>query len=175
MANILLVSAYAILGFTLYRLGKNGILMGSIIFNVLMTFYFFMVGSVVGGVTCLIAIVRSYYFYRNEVRGKPNPLASLIFFIAIVLISIVVTYDNISSLLMGVLSITGVVIYWYNGSERLDSASLIKFGSPIISLCFILYAIALGSFLMVPLELILLLGGTFGGFKWIKKNGEAGV
>ena len=168
--NLIMLVAYLILGYTLYKSDKNGILFGSIAFNVLMAYYFFAVGSLVATISCIVAIIRSYYFKRNERKQIKNTLASLIFFSAVVVVFVTLTYEDFASLFIGVLSLTGTFIFWFNGTEKLDSATVIKFGSPIISLSFILYAFFIGSWLMIPLESILLLGGTFGGFKWIKKD-----
>ena len=170
IVDLIMVTAYCILAFTLWRNDKNGILTGSIAFNVLMGTYFFLLGSMAAAINCGISLVRSIYFKNNERRGKKNPLWSLIFFCVLVIGSVAITYTALKDLLIGVLALTGVIVYWFNGSEKVDSTTLIKFCVPIISICYIIYAIIIERWLVIPLEIIIITGGTFGGFKWLRRS-----
>ena len=165
-----MILAYLIFGYTLYKNDKNGILTGSILFNLLIGIYFFLVGSMVAVISCFIGIFRSLYFKNNERQNKDNPMWSLILFSGITIASVIIFYEALNDILIGILALTSVIIYWFNGSEKIDKTMLVKLGTPVISICYIVYAITIESFIMIPLEIIIVIGGSFGGFKWLNQG-----
>lgn len=166
-----MVIAYIIFGYALWKDKKAGMLKASIIFSLMLTIYFLLIGGIAGAVGCIIAVLRNLYFYRNEKMNKENTIWVLVIFFAIVFISTYIIYEAPNDLIICLLSLVGVFTFWYSKNKNgfTNKDIVLKSGQAFISLGYIAYAITLKSWLQIPCEMILFLAGTLGTFKRLKE------
>ena len=67
-AHVLVITAYCILGLSLWRFQKVGVLSAGIAYNILMIAFFFMIDGTAGMIASVVEIVRNGAFYIYETQ-----------------------------------------------------------------------------------------------------------
>lgn len=114
-------------------------------------------------ITCLISMVRTLIYHRNEQRNKENPISSLIIIELIIIIVGIVTYNNIYSLLP--IFITFIFTY---GTWQKNLRTSYKIGM-ISSFLWIVYNLIVKAYIGMIGAIIELIAGIIGYIRLIRK------
>jgi len=158
-SQILVVISYILLGIGFLSKTKLKILKYSICFNVFMIIHYILLNGTMGIVSSIVNTSRSVYFAINEKRGKENPKYSLIFFIGISVILGVLFYSQPIDIVPCVLAIIWSYTYWNSNTK------IVRICNLICSLCYIIYAIYLNSWMVIICELYLSIATILGFIK----------
>jgi hypothetical protein len=117
---------------------RKGILLFQVLGCLVYSVHFFLLGAITGAITDFIGAIRSYVFYNKEKKWASN-IAWLYFFVALFIISALLTWKNIYSILpmLGMIAIT--VSQWMNNPKYIRRIMLL---SPP---CWFTYSLVTGS------------------------------
>ena len=107
--------------------------------NLLFALQLFMLGAVTGGTLSFISFVRTWVFAHKDKKWASSPLW-LWFFIAIMIISGILTWNNIWCIFSIVGTVLGTVAVYMTSSKGIRAVSLVA--SP----CHLIYALATGAY-----------------------------
>lgn len=129
---------------------KKKVMLYCILYCIFYGTHYLLLGAFTGMIMTSISGIRNIWFYVLAKRGKESNIFTLILFVSISLVSGFLSYQDLYSLV----SISANVISTYSVWQ--SDVKKYRYLSIIVSLCFILYAVHIGSLFAVILEIILL-------------------
>ena len=164
-SQILVIVSYIFLAAT-YRLNdKKNILITSFLSLISSSCAYLLLSAWSGCIICLVAVIRNIVFMLNKnSSNKKSDYYTLVFLFILIMISAMVTYEGLFSLL----SVIGVAIYTFSLWQK--NPLIYKMLGVPSSLSWILYNIFVGSIFGVVLEGLLLVYEGFQVIKGLKKN-----
>lgn len=148
---------YTILAASYYKKEKKEILYMQIIAYVMFTIHYYLLSGITGAICNLIglfALVTIYLFEKYNLKNK-NLIAG--FFILILIVINIISFQNIYSIFPMVASVIVIVSFLLNNEDYIRSVGLIS------AVCWLIYAIAYQSYISIIFEVITLVG-VFGAF-----------
>lgn len=130
--------------------------------NVLLIVTYILCGSLLGGMLCLGALVRTIvYLYFNKTNKKPGPIVLVMFEIYYLVMSIFMWKTPIDLLM-----IINLVVVTYTSWQ--DDVSVLRLGYVISSLLLICYDVALGAYMTAVSEVAMLVSVVVALLKYAK-------
>lgn len=151
LSQICVIISIILLGATYFFKDKEKILGLCLIYNIFYGIHYLLLGAVTGTCMNLVSFIRNLWFYRNSKKSKKNSEVVLYTLFLISSVSCVFTYDDVFSLVSLTASFLSTYSIWQ------DNTKIYKFISIPVSVCFIVYAIHLSSFVAIVTEVILLI------------------
>lgn len=148
---------YTILAASYYKKEKKEILYMQIIAYVMFTIHYYLLSGITGAICNLIglfALVTIYLFEKYNLKNK-NLIAG--FFILILIVINIISFQNIYSIFPMVASVIVIVSFLLNNEDYIRAVGLIS------AVCWLIYAIAYQSYISIIFEVITLVG-VFGAF-----------
>lgn len=159
ISQLLVIVAYCICGIGFLKKEKIQILKFATIFSTLILIQYILLNAYSGIVSSLINIVRNILFSYNIHKNKKNSKIELIILcVASVLVTFSV-YKSIYDLFPMLLILISNIAYWNNNIKFLRISNI------ICSICYIIYAIPIKSFITIICETYLIIMTCIGIFK----------
>jgi len=146
ISQFLVLLAYFLLGIGLRKNSKITILYYSIIYQFLMMLQYLLLNGFVGVISSAIGIVRNIVFINNECKHRKNSKGILLVFTGLTIILTSIFFTGFVDVFPCILTILGIYSYW------LGDMKVIRIGNIGISICYIIYAISLNSWVSVLCE-----------------------
>jgi len=160
LSQILVIFAYIICGLGFLKKEKIQILYYSTIFSILILIQYVLMRAYSGSLACIINILRNCIFILNIKRNKQNNTTELIGLCGITILCTISLYETPLDLVPMLLAIVGIFSYWSCNTKTLRVCNI------VCSICYILYAIPLNSFITIVCEIYLIITNTIGIFKF---------
>lgn len=156
--------AYAALSLSYFKKKKSDILLIEIIAYLLFSIHYYLLNGVTGAicnVIGLIALVTIYLFDKYKLHNK---LLVSIFFIIILLVVNIITFQNIYSI-FPMIALTIVILSFLSNNEN-----HIRTVGIISAICWLIYAIVYKSYISIIFEVIAFVNVCFALYKNIGKK-----
>ncbi|MBE5820464.1 MAG: YgjV family protein [Clostridiales bacterium] len=136
---------------------KEKIVMWSVILNLIAATQFFLLNAITGGIVSIINAIRCFVFYYYKKKDKKPSTVTLVIFISIAVLSGVITWQNIWS----IIPIIATVIYTYGlWQDKVKviriTAGIVGFGWGIYDIIVMAYVAAIQEFLQLASSVIAL-------------------
>ena len=156
MKQILLIQAigaigYSTLAFSYFKKEKKQILFIQIIAYIFFTIHYYLLNGITGAICNLIGLFSLITIYFFEMYKLKNKLLVSMFFMFLLLIINILTFQNAFSIFPMIASVI-VIISFLEDSER-----IIRGIGVIAAICWLIYAIAYKSYIAVVFEVITLI------------------
>lgn len=169
MGEMLLIQAigavgYGTLALSYFKENKRQILFMQIIAYIFFTIHYYLLSGITGAICNLIglfALVTIYLFEKYKWRNK---LLVSIFFIALLLIINIMTFQNIFSIFPMVASIIVIVSFLEENENVIRGIGVIS------AVCWLLYAIVYKSYVAIIFEVVTLIGVCIAFIKNIRSK-----
>lgn len=155
---------YSILAASYYQKEKKKILFMQIISYILFTIHYYLLSGITGAICNLIglfALIMIYIFEKYQWKNK-NVLA--VFFILILTIINIISFQNVYSIFPMIASVIVIVSFLMNNENYIRGVGLIS------AVCWLIYAIAYHSYISIVFEVITLVGVLVAFAKNISNN-----
>ena len=164
MINSLLVQGigaigYGLLAISYFKKEKKQILFMQIIAYIFFVIHYYLLNGITGAICNLIglfALVTIYLFDKYQIKNK---IKVSMFFIILLLIINILTFQNIYSIFPTIASII-VVLSFIIGDEN-----IIRMIGVIAAICWLLYAIVYKSYIAIIFEVITLIDVCYAFYK----------
>ena len=145
------VFAFLILLISFWQKDRKKILFLQAVMSILYALHYFLLGAYSGSIVNIIGIFRAYTFSKKNNNKLYSSNLVLYLFLVLFLVSGVITYDNIFSILPIIAALLYTLAIWN------DKSSTIRIGSLFVSCIWIIYNIIVGSHVGYITESILLI------------------
>lgn len=145
---------YSMLALSYFKKEKRKILFMQIIAYIMFTIHYYLLSGITGAICNLIglnALVLIYIFDKYKLKNKSSVG---IFFIVILLIVNIATFQNIFSIFPMIASVIVII------SFLIDNEDVIRAIGVISAVCWLVYAIVYKSYIAMAFEIITLIGVT---------------
>ncbi len=130
--------------------------------NVVLIATYILCGSLLGGLLCAGALVRTLvYFYFNKTNKKPEPIVLVLFEIYYIVISVLMWKSPIDLFML-----INLVVVTYTSWQ--DNVRVLRFGYVASSILLICYDIVLGAYMTVLSEVAMLVSVVVALLKYAK-------
>ena len=164
LSQICVILAVISLGSTFLIKDKRIILLLSILIAVFYGLHYLLLDAITGLLMNMVSIVRSIWFYINAKKEKKNSIVILIVLFGIIIISGLLSFQNIYS----ILPIIATSLYTYSIWQ--DDIKIYRWIAIPISLSWITYNISTKSIFGIITELVLFTIEIIGIIKIYKKD-----
>ncbi|MBQ7140331.1 MAG: YgjV family protein [Bacilli bacterium] len=151
LSQLFVITATILLGITYFAKKKKNILILCVLYCIFYGLHYLLLNAITGALMTLISLIRNYWFYINSKKNRENSKLILITLILIAIISGVMGYQDIFSIVSIFASITSTYSIWQ------DNIKIYRFLAVPVSLCFLIYAIHINSVIAIFTEIILLI------------------
>ena len=168
MLNALIIQGIGAIGYTLLALSyfkkeKKQILFMQIISYVFFVIHYYLLNGITGAICNLIGLFALVAIYVFEKYKLENKILVSAFFIVLLLIINIASFQNIYSIFPMVASSIVIISFLENNENDIRGIGLLA------AICWLVYAIAYKSYIAIAFEVITLIG-TIAAF--IKNNGQ---
>ena len=167
-SQICVIIAYLLCGIGFLHKSRIKILYFSSYFNAFMLLQYVLLGGTMGIVASIVNLIRNILFIYNQKKNKPNSLISLFVLFCITIILTFCFYTSLIDLIPCCLALLGTFTYWNSNTKVIRLCNL------LCSVCYIVYAIPLKSFMIIVCEMYLI-GTTIVGFIRNENIGDKSV
>ena len=160
ISQLVVIGAYIIYGIGFLGKSKVGMIAKSIVYNALMIAQYILLGATSGIIASSVNVARNAYFiyaYKKEKGTKVVIVLSVILTIVLTMI----TYESWIDILPLMFSLIAVVAY----GEKKIGTKFLRCLNIASSIFYIIYAICIQSWTVVPLEFYVILTTIIG---WVK-------
>lgn len=151
LSQVLAIIATISIGCTYFVNNKIKVLIFCLLYCIFYGVHYLLLGAITGFLVTLISFIRNIIFYKNSKKNKQNSKVLLIILIAFALISGLISYKNIFSLLPIIASIISTYSVWQ------DDIKKYKYLALPVGVCYLIYAISINSYISIVTESILLI------------------
>lgn len=151
ISQIFVIIATLILGITYFLKDKVKILILCLFYCLFYGVHYLLLGAFTGSLMNLVSFIRNFWFFRNSKKNKKNGKLLLIILVSISVISCIITYKDIFSIVSMTASILSTYSIWQ------DNIKVYKILAIPVSICFVLYSIHINSIVAIITETILLI------------------
>ncbi len=166
ISQVIVIIAYILCGIGFLKKEKKQILFFSTLFNISILIHYTLLNAVSGITSSILNITRNLIIIHNLKKNKDNSKLILILLCTASVFSMGLFYNSIIDLFPMTISIVGILSY---GSE---STRVLRICNLTCSLCYIVYAIPLKSFVTIICEIYLIIATLIGLFKYELIKGE---
>lgn len=164
LSQLLVLIAYAICGIAFLQKKQIKILFLVTYFNILMLIQYSILGGVMGIIANAINIARNIIFiYNLKSDNKNSKFLLSVFFLATIVLTICF-YSAPIDIFPCVIALIGTFSYWINNTKILRICNI------VCSLCYIIYAIPLHSYVTIIAEVYLFITTIVGYIKHEKSK-----
>lgn len=142
---------------------RKSLLVYKLVIDVVWLGHYAFIGAYSGAAVCVIAALRELIFVKRDPRNKKG-IIWLPIFIAVAVVSTVLTWNNVFSLLTGIASCIAVISFFI-GKPKLSRIFVFP-----ISTCMLIYDIAFGSVAGIVNECFAVTSSAVGIFLHDRKN-----
>lgn len=169
MTDMLLIQfigglAYATLSLSYFKKKKRDILFIEIIAYLLFSIHYYLLNGITGAICNLIGLIALVTLYLFDKYKLHNKLLVSIFFIIVLFIVNIITFQNIYSI-FPMIALTIVILSFLSNNEN-----LIRKVGVISAICWLVYAIVYKSYISIIFEAITFVNVCFALYKNIKKK-----
>ncbi len=168
ISQIIVIIAYAIYGIGFLGKTKVGMMAKSIAYNALMVAQYILLGATSGIIASSVNVARNAYFIYAYKKNKGTTVVIIISVILTVVLT-AITFESPIDLLPLAFSIIAVVAY---GAKNI-STKFVRILNIMSSLFYIVYAIFIQSWLVIPLETYVIITTIIGWCKHETKKEKA--
>lgn len=151
ISQLLVIIAYIFCGIAFLQKKQIKILILVSAFNLLMLIQYLLLDATMGLIANLINIIRNIIFIINSKNDKNNPLSLLISFSGITIILTIIFYNSYIDIFPCIMALIGTFSYWINKTKVLRLSNI------LCSICYIIYAIPLSSYITIIAESYLII------------------
>lgn len=151
LSQICVIISVIILGTTYFLKDKVTILILCLIYCVFYGIHYLLLGAITGSLMNIISFLRNLWFFRNSKRNKKNSKLVLYILFFISSVFCIISYSDVFSLVSLIASLLSTYSIWQ------DNVKIYKFLAVPVSICFIIYAIHIGSVVAIITEVVLLI------------------
>ena len=143
---------YAILAASYYKKEKRKILFMQIIAYVMFTIHYYLLSGLTGAICNLIGLFALFIIYLfDKYEWKNKNLVSYFFILLLIIINII-TFQNIYSIFPMIASVIVIVSFLMNSEDYIRGIGLIS------AVCWLIYAIVYKSYIAIAFEIFTLIG-----------------
>lgn len=161
-SQILTIIAYIICGIGFLKKEKIHILFYSTLFSILILIQYLLLKAYSGVISCIISIIRNLLFIHHTKRNIQNNKLELLLLCIFTILLTSCIYKSPLDILPMVLALLGIISYW-NTNTR-----LLRIFNILCSICYVLYAIPLKSYVTIVCEMYLIVTSIIGLIKYEK-------
>ncbi len=151
------------LGLSYFAKSKRNIMLLCVFYCMFYAFHYLFLGAFTGMVMTLISLIRNIWFYIASKKGEDNSIFSLTLFVLVSIFGVIFTYKDLFS----IVSMTGNVISTYSVWQ--SDVFRYRFLAIIVSVCFLIYAVSIGSLFAIITEVFLLVLEIVSVYKYRKE------
>lgn len=166
VSQLLVTIAYLILGIGMRKEKRMHILIFSNVYNVFLISSYLILGAISGVISCSVSFVRNLLFMYDEKNNNPTPNYVMFIFVVIAIVLTKIFYKSPIDIFPCALT---VITIFTVGSR---STRVNRLGSLFASVCWIIYAIAFKSWIVIICESYLAICTIIGLVKYNFKNTE---
>lgn len=160
LSQILVILAYILCGIGFLKKEKIEIMLFSTLFSLLILIQYFLLHAYSGIFVCIINIIRNLILSINIKQNKKNSNIELVLLCLATIIFTCFIYKTPIDLFPIILALVGIFSYWSSSTKVLRLCNI------VCSLCYIIYAIPIKSFLTIICEFYLIITTFFGFIKY---------
>lgn len=149
LSQVFVVIATFLIGLTFFKKDKTSIMLLCILYCVFYGTHYLMLGALTGALMTLISAIRNVWFYINAKRSRQNSEWVLMILFLITIISGMTSYQDIFSMVSISASLMSTYSVWQDDVKKYKIIAL------VVSVCFIVYAVHIGSVFAIITELFL--------------------
>lgn len=164
IAQIIVFIAYIICGMAFLQKKQYKILIFVSLFNFLMLVQYYLLNATMGIIANIINIIRNLVFIYNIKHNKQNSIYILAFFCIATISLTIVFYNSYLDIFPCFIALIGTFSYWINNTKVLRLCNI------LCSVCYIIYAIPLRSYITIIAEFYLIITSIIGYVKHEKKK-----
>lgn len=146
LSQVAVIIAYVLCGIGFLHKDKLKILQFSICFNVILIIQYAFLNGTMGIVACVINTIRNIFFAYNEKCKKQNSVVVLFILFGITLFLTAYFYKSPIDLVPCFLALIGTYAYWS------PSTKVVRICNLFCSVCYMIYAIPIRSFMIIVCE-----------------------
>ena len=150
---------YSLLALSYFKKEKTKILFIQIIAYIFFTIHYFLLGGLTGGICNLIGLFDLITMYAFEIKNIKNKSIATIIFVSMLLIVNIMEFQDIFSI-FPIIASSAVFI-----SFQLNSEDIIRGIGLVSAVCWLIYAIAVSSYIAIAFEAITFIGVTIAFIK----------
>lgn len=129
--NMILAQIFGILAIIIFSLSphqktKIKILIFQLISSILYALQYLLLGATSAVAINIIGAIKDGIFYTYTRKNKPIPVSSLLIYIAVLLLSLILTFENIFSVFPCLLAILCVYGVWQTNLKKIQNYSYIE-------------------------------------------------
>lgn len=158
ISQILVVGAYLLLGIGLSKKKYSQILIFTIVYSALMIIQYALLRGTMGIISNCINLCRNIVFYKNNDKGTNNNKTIVHLFYLITIVLSIIFSSGLIDIFPCMLAILGTYAYSNN-----EDTKRVRVCSIICSICYIIYAIPLKSYMNIFCE-VYVIGQTIRGY-----------
>ena len=156
MINTLIVQGigaigYGTLALSYYKKEKKQILLMQIIAYIFFIIHYYLLDGITGAICNLIALFALLAIYLFEKHNLKNKIPVVMFFVLLLLIINIVTFQNIYSIFPLIASIIVII------SFLVDNENIIRWIGGLVAIFWLIYAIVYKSYVAIVFEVITLI------------------
>ena len=169
MINMLIIQfigavAYATLSLSYFKKKKKDILFIEIIAYLLFCIHYYLLNGITGAICNLIGLVALVAIYLCDKYKLHNKELVSVFFIIILLIVNIITFQNIYSIFPMIASIIVIISFLSNNENYIRKIGVIS------AICWLIYAIVYKSYISIIFEVITFINVCLALYKNIKNK-----
>lgn len=163
-SQILVVISTVFIGCSYLAKDKKNIMLLCVIYCFFYSGHYLLLNAYTGALMSLISAARNIWFYLNAKKKRNNPKFSLLLFLLLAVIFGAVSYQDTFSIISIMASLLSTYSIWQK------NVKLYRILAVPVSICFIIYAIHINSFLSILTECILLVVEIVGIIQYCSKT-----
>lgn len=174
MINTIIIQSIGAIGYitlalSYFRKEKRQILFMQIISYIFFVIHYYLLNGITGAICNLIGLFALLTIYLFEKYKLKNKVTISIFFMIILLIINILTFQNIYSIFPMIASIIVIISFLKNNEDFIRGIGVLA------AICWLLYAIVYKSYVAITFEVITLLNVCIALIKNVshKKNGKS--
>lgn len=159
LVQILGIVAFAFLAISIQSKKKSSLLFFQILASIIFIIQFLLLGAYAGVVIMMVSVFRSVIFYKYKKENKKIKKNILFIFTIIILLSVVVTYNEITDIMPAI----ALLISTYLLSQ--NNLKWVRIGEINVCIMWIIYNAAVGAYINIFTQIIILMAAVFGILK----------
>ncbi len=164
LSQIFALLASLSLGCTYFVNNKTKIMIFCLLYCIFYGTHYLLLGAITGALITLVSLIRNIIFYINSKKKQENSKLLLILLIIFALISGILSYQNIFSILLIIASVISTYSVWQDDVQKYKLLAL------PVGICYLVYGISINSIASIITETVLLIAVIVGIKKMYNKK-----
>lgn len=163
-SQVLAVISTVVIGVSYLAKDKKNIMLLCVVYCFFYSGHYLLLNAYTGTLMTLISAARNVWFYFNAKKNRNNPKFSLMLFLLMAIIFGIISYQDTFSIISIIASLLSTYSIWQK------NVKLYRILAVPVSVCFIIYAAHINSFLSILTECILLVIEIVGIIQYSSKT-----